>query len=235
MNRFLRLEFSRYKRCVFHFGIAAGISLLAALYFFGLIGRIDVANHLGDCCRYDAVIPLALTIAFCVIVIYGAVIYARLVVSDYIGNRRVLLYSYPGGRRPLFLAKNTAYLLAIGSSTVASLLIGLVIYLIIESIAPVISAKITIGDWLAAFSMAVCVSLLSMSVILIVGFVGVRRRSTMSTIIASLIMITLLGNVIAISLTGLPWLPWVIAAAGIVVSLGLVTVQSRAICTDEIL
>lgn len=117
MTRFLRLELNRYRHTALFVTLTAAGTLLAALYFFAVVGRFDDSPDSAMLRSYDAVVPLALTVALCVLVVYGAAVYARRIVADYIGNRRIALYSYPGGRGPLFRARNTAHALVIGAAS----------------------------------------------------------------------------------------------------------------------
>lgn len=205
------------------------------LYFFTFVGQFDDSTDSAILREPTAVISLALTVAFCILVIYGAIIYQRFIVSDYIGNRRIQLYSYPGGRSPLFLAKNTAYALAIGGSTTVGLVLGTAIFLTTESIMPVSDAHVTARSWSTTLAMVSCITLLTLSASMISGLIGVHRRSTVSTIVTAVILIVLCGNAVAISLNASPWVTWMATSACMAISLSLLAGQNRAIRHDEVL
>ncbi|WGH86844.1 hypothetical protein [Auritidibacter ignavus] len=235
MNHFLRLELSRYLRVIPRFGATVACSTLMGLYFFTFVGRFDDSSDSAMLREPAAVITLALTLAFCVVVIYGTVVYQRFIVSDYIGNRRIQLYSYPGGRSPLFLAKNTAYALAIGGSAAVGLVLGTAVFLTFESFMPVSDAHVTARTWPATLTMVACITLLTLSAITIAGFIGVRRRSTVSSIVTAVILIVLFGNAVAMSLNAPPWVPWTATAGSMALALSLLAVQNLAIQQDEVL
>lgn len=235
MNRFFRLELTRYRRVIPCFGATAACSALMGLYFFAFVGRFDDSPESAMLREHAAVIPLALTVAFCVVVIYGVVLYGRFIVSDYIGNRRIQLYSYPGGRSTLFLAKNAAYALAIGASTMVGLALGTAIFMTVESFMPVSNVHANAPSGLETLAMVVCIALLALSATMTSGLVGVRRRSTVSAIVIAVILICLLGNSVALSLKASPWVTWMVTAASIALLLISVSVQSHLIRQDEVL
>lgn len=69
MNHFLRLELSRYVRVIPRFGATVACSTLMGLYFFTFVGRFDDSSDSAMLREPAAVITLALTVAFCVVVI----------------------------------------------------------------------------------------------------------------------------------------------------------------------
>lgn len=235
MKRFLQLELSRYRRTALFVALTAAGSLLAALYFFAVVGRFDDSADNAMLRSYSAVIPLALTVALCVLVVYGAVIYARRIVADYIGNRRITLYSYPGGRGTLFQAKNIAYALVIGTASLIGYGAAVSMFLLAESLAPIVDGFHDGALWLTAMLSTSCIALLTVSVTAIAGAIGVWWRSTIATIIAAIILIALLGNAVAISLNGAPWLTWLVTGASVAIAIVMLGIQTRRIRVDEVL
>lgn len=236
MSRFVRLELARYQRTMIMVAVTAGGSLLVALYFFAIVGRFDDSADSAMFGSHDAVIALSFTVALCVMAIYGSVIYARFVVSDYIGNRRVQLYSYPGGRSPLFLAKNAAFVAATVCSTAAGFSVATFVFFVTELVAPIVGGGGGGLGWIVtALTGATNAVLLAASVALVAGVIGIRRQSTVSAVVAAIIVVALLGNGVAVSLNSSAWLSWVISVAGVCVAVFLVSGQSRRIRVDEVL
>ena len=235
MTRLLRLELNRYRHTSLFVSLTAAGSLLAALYFFAVVGRLDDSPDSAMLRSYEAVIPLALTVALCVLVVYGSVIYARRIVADYIGNRRIALYSYPGGRGPLFQAKNTAYALVIAAASLVGYGAAVSVFLLTEYFTPIVSDVHDGALWLTALLSTSCVVLLTVSITAIAGAIGIWRRSTIATIVAAIILIALLGNALAVSLNGTPWLTWLATAASIAIAVVMLGIQTRRIRVDEVL
>ncbi|WPF65671.1 MULTISPECIES: ABC transporter permease [unclassified Corynebacterium] len=234
MSHFLQCELTRYQRTAIYVAVTATVSLLAALYFFAIIGRFDHSPGSAMFRQYNAVFSLALTVALCVIAIHGSVIYARFIVADYIGNHRIQLYSYPGGRRQLFLAKNAAYTLTIASASAAGLLLAVTIFFLSETIAPIVDSTEGIS-WANVLASGVSVVILAVSVALIAGAIGIWRQSVITAIVSVIVVIAVLGNGVASSLNSAVWLTWLITAAGIAVALILLVGQAGKIRTDEVL
>ncbi|GAA3664440.1 hypothetical protein [Microbacterium marinilacus] len=235
MTGFLRLELNRYRHTALYVALTAAGTLLAALYFFAVVGRFDDSPDSAMLRSYDAVVPLALTVALCVLVVYGAVIYASRIVANYIGNRRIALYIYPGGRGPLFQAKNTAYALVIGTASLIGYGAAVSVFLLTESFTPIVDGVHDGALWLTALLSTSCVVLLTVSITAIAGTIGIWRRSTIATIVAAIILIALLGNVLAVSLNGTPWLTWLVTGASLAIAVLMLGIQTRSIRVDEVL
>lgn len=235
MTRFLRLELSRYRQTALFVALTAAGTLLAALYFFAVVGRFDDSPDSAMLRSYGAVVPLALTVALCVFVVYGAVIYARSIVADYIGNRRIALYCYPGGRDPLLQAKNIAYALVIGTASLIGYGAAVSVFLLTESFTPIVDGVHDGALWLTALLSMSCVALLTVSVSAIAGAIGIWRRSTIATLVAAIILIALLGNAVAVSLNGNPYLTWLVTGASLVVAVVMLSIHTRRIRVDEVL
>lgn len=231
MTHLLRLELNRYRHTALYVALTAAGSLLAALYFFAIVGHFDDSTDTAMLRSNNAVTSLALTVALCVLSIYGSVIYARRIVTDYIGNRRIALYSYPGGRAPLFRAKNTAYTLIIAAASLIGYATGIIVFLLTESLAPIVDDVNDGALWLTTLLSAGCVAILTVSITIIAGTIG----STIATIVAAIILIALLGNAVAISLNGTPVLTWLATGASLLIAAVMLNTQTRKIRVDEVL
>jgi len=134
----------------------------------------------------------------------------------------------------LGFAKNTAYTLTIATGTTAGFLLAVAIFLLTETIAPIVASTES-ASWTAALASTATVVILTVSVTLIAGAIGIWRRSVITTIVSAIIAITILGNGVASSLNGATWLTWLIAAAGIAATLVLLLGQARKLRSDEVL
>lgn len=208
-------------------------SLLAALYFFALVGRFDDSPDNTMFRSYDGVVALALTVAFCVVAIHTTTVYAKNVVADYVGNRRFQLYGYPGGREPLFFAKNLAFTIAVLTASMTGLTIAFTVFFITEHFTPLVAS--TDSALLASLPLLGSVMLLTLGATLIAGTIGVRQRSTITAIVAVIILIALLGNGIAISLTTSPLISWGIGITSIIGAACLIATTGRRIRTDDLM
>ena len=236
MTRFLHLELRRYSTTAIYLSAATASSLLIALYFFAIIGRFDDSTDSAMFHNYSSIVALGLTISLFVIVVYGAAIYARFIVTDYMGNRRIQLYTYPAGRSPLFLAKNTAYVIATSAAALVGVILAGTIFFISEALSPIVAVggekghlSTTVITGLAS------IILLAASIVLIAGTIGVFQGSTITTIVSAIVLIAVLGNGIAISLANTAWLTAVIAVGCTVLAIGVLAAQTKRIQNDEVL
>lgn len=235
MNRFLRSELTRYRYHGRYLALTAGGMLLAAYYLFSVVGRADSGS--GDLAmdQYSTVTALALTVALCAVTVHGAALYARMIIADYSGNRRVLLYAYPGGRVPLFLAKNLAFAAATTVAALVGFVSATVIYLLMEAIVPVVHDPI--GDpWVLDFLVtALNVSVLSVALSVVAGLIGLRLRSQIVALVAALVLIAVLANGATAVLVGSTLLGPVLTVAMVVIGCVLLGASVRRVERDEVL
>jgi hypothetical protein len=235
VKRFIRPEASRYRSSGVVMGGIAALTLLSALYFFSAVGRLDDSEDSRMFRDYSSVVALSFTVTLAVVAVYGAVVYSHRVVGDYVGARRIRIYRYPGGRKPLFLAKNVAYASTAAFATGIGVAIGLAVYFLIELFAPMVrqsspadSLDTIVFGWVTDV-------VLSTAVVVGAGLVGVRRQSRVATIVTAVVAIALLGNGVALALNGQAWAAGAVSlcVAGLVWA--LVIHQGTRIDRDEVL
>ena len=233
MNRYTKLELARYRTVWPTVAFSSSASLLVALYFFTIVGRFDDSEDNDMFRSYGGVIALALTVTFCVVAIHATAIYARTIVADYVGNRRLQLYGYPDGREPLFHAKNLAFAIATFAATAIGLVTAFGVFLLAERYAPLIASKNS--SLLGYLPLLAAVPLLTLGATIIAGAIGVWRRSVISAIIAVVILVSALGNSVAISLISSPLITLGVSVVGIVAAIALVVATSQRIRKDDLM
>lgn len=236
MNHLMQLELRRYTKLgPLLFGTAAA-SMLAACFLFALVGRFDDSPDSGQLRSYPVVASLACTVMLCVMAIFGAAAYARHVVHDYVGDRRTLLYLYPGGRRPLFLAKNAAYALVLGVATAGGAAVAGALFFASQTVHPILEKAGLDGRWWASVAVGgLSATALTLGTSIIAGTVGVIRQSGVTAVVVAVVLVALMANGVAASLQGVTLLPLAVAAAVLVVAGVLLSRQAGRIAVDEVL
>ena len=235
MKRFIRPEASKYRSSGVVMGGTAALTLLSALYFFSVVGRLDDSADSRMFRDYSSVVALSLTVTLVVVAVYGAVVYSQRVVGDYVGARRIRLYRYPGGRKPLFLAKNAAYAASAVLATGAGLAIGFAMYFLIELFAPVVQGSSAASSLDTVLLGWLTVVVLSSAVVVGAGIVGVRRQSGVATIVTAVVAIALIGNGVAVALNGQAWAAGAASVCAAALVCALVIYQGARIDRDEVL
>ena len=78
---------------------------LTALIFFSFVGHFEPSDQNSILTDSAGIMTLASTLTVSVAAIYGVVILNRLLLKDYIGNAREIIFLFPGGRFEIFLSK----------------------------------------------------------------------------------------------------------------------------------
>ncbi|GAA1473537.1 hypothetical protein P4N68_08160 [Corynebacterium felinum] len=235
MNRLLRLELGRYYSSAMGIGLATFTAMLGFLYFFALVGKMDQDPANAMFRQYSAVFAMSFTISMCVAVIYGAVVYARFIVTDYVGNRRIQLYTYPLGRKTLFLAKNIACASVQLAATFLGLLVATCVFFLSEAFSPLVEGKTGSILWIEVLLKVVVVTFLALALSLISGIVGMWRRSVITTIIVAILAVCMAGNIIAFSLNASVVYSAIATVVAAIVAVTMVVACSKHIAIDEVL
>jgi len=236
MNRLVRLELRRYRGLVPILVGTAGASMLGAFLLFALIGGFDDSPGNEPLRSYAFVASLGSTVGLCVMTIVGAVLYARNVLPDYVGDRRTLVYLYPSGRRPLYLAKNVAFALVLGLCSLGGFALAVGVFFASQLVAPLLDAAGLQSQWWPAIGISGASSLaLALGAALIAGVIGVARRSGVAAVVAAVVIVAVVANGVVSPLQGSPWLSLLLALVTLTVAGGLVGVQGRRIALDEVL
>ncbi|MBS5012504.1 MAG: export protein [Bifidobacterium longum] len=162
--------------------IGSSLSLL----FFRIVGIARV-DHLGFLVS-DLTVAVTCAVATAGCSIASTAHYARIIIPAYSGTGRVITYAWPCGRAPLFLVKNAM----IWSGTFLATWAGMS--------APLIPYALLTGDGsrlpaLASMIVeALGVAILSASVSVISGLIGLLRGSGVTAIVAAIILGSIAAN-----------------------------------------
>lgn len=202
MNKLIGLELRRSSLKPYH--IAVGIItiiILGFLYLLAAIPKIDATDADAEMfMSYDFIIGLGNIISMAIFSIMSAVMASKFIVDEYVGKKAILLFSYPVDRKRVMDAK----IITVFSYTVLSMLIcngvSLTVFLITESIFPlcpdVIDINLVLNCILSLFYYSLVAALLGF----ISLWIGFLKKSIVVTIVSACIIVSVLCQVIAMSL-----------------------------------
>lgn len=191
-----------------------GCFMLAFTYFVAYVARQEQETQFMT---YENIFLFTGAISILLFGILSAVMYSRLIIEEYSGKRLALLFSYPGSRKRIFMAKVLIVFLFVLVSMVLCTLIPSSIFAVTESFSPIVSDKMTPGLLTSVFKMSF-LSVLAVSAIgLLSLLIGFRKKSIAATLVSSFILSCLYGN-ISVTSAGSPSLFLLIAgfSAGII-------------------
>ena len=162
-----------------------------SLVFFTLVGRLDETSKELSILNYAiGVITLATTVTVTVAIIFGVVLFNRLLLIHYIKQEREITYLFPEGRSTIFLSK--LYGLC------ANFLISFFPVVLLENIIYYFLCEFfgfMIPDSFGSYFKVIYI--VSIVLILISFLIGQKFQATNISIISSVIMVSIVGNFIA--------------------------------------
>lgn len=215
MMEHFNFEFSRMKKMLLPIGLTTGVLQLLFLYFFAIVGRFDTEDCSSMLTHYNAVLALATIGTMCVLAIYGTVLSSQQLVRDYVGRNKSKTYLLPISRKVLFYTKTKAFATVISLAMVVGLLVSNLLFIIMNTIMPLIKNQSLTHILNIIVSTIVCICL-TLAVVLFSSFIGIKLDSTVKGIIASIIFVVFLSNLAAIALMSYEFVSLIIAVVLIV-------------------
>lgn len=153
--------------------------------------------------------------------ILSAVMASRFVVEEYSGKRAILLLRYPISRKKVLCAK---LILMFAYTVGAMLLCGVIIqtvFFLTELLFPICSDQLTVEVILQSIGFLFCCSVLAGLLGVVSLWFGFRKKSVSMTIVASVILATIVCQIISAALVFLPMMGTVLGVTGILAALAV--------------
>lgn len=197
MNKYLSLELRRNHLHPYHTAVLlCTVTMLAFQYFMAVIPLLDPADpDAGMFSTYEFLIDLNHLLSMACFSILGAVMGARFIVEEYSGKRAILLFSYPVPRKTILCTKLWLVFLY---PVISMLLCGIAadgIFFLTESIFPLCSDVLTPGTVLWSLFSLLGHSMLAGMLGLLALWIGFRRKSISVTIVAAVILASLVCQI----------------------------------------
>ena len=234
MKTMIATELKQYRSTLVYLFLAGFVPVLLFLYFFGAISRADSDPDAAAFLDYHLVVNLSLTVTLGVLSVTGAVVFARSVIADYVGDRRIALYMYPYGRSPLFTAKTLAALIAMGMAAVGTVA-GIIVFILAQQAWAVIPDMPLAEALVYAFGASVSTAILSLALTVLSGCIGMWWRSPLGCLITGVILVCICGNSVGMSSSSSLGVSWLTTGVAVVLALVGVFVIRRRTDTDDIL
>lgn len=199
MFNLIKLELKKAKiRTYIIAAIIIGICMLGTLYLFAYAPKIEPSDpDMKLFVGYEKLIPLFSTICMFAFSLLASAMFSKIIIEEYSGKRSILLFSYPISRSKVFFAKITFVSFFVATAMILSSIAIFIIFGISESIYHLVEGNITFeiikNAAKTTFFMsisAVCVGIISMAI----GFI---KKSITTTIISSVLICSLLSNIVA--------------------------------------
>lgn len=174
------------------------VSLLGFLYLFAFAPQIEPNDpDMKIFAGYNNIISLFSVISMTVFSTLSATMYSKFIISEYIGKRTILMFSYPIDRKKMLLSKIGVVSLYIITSLIITNLIAFCIFGITEQIYPIMNEIITTSIVANILKTTLNMAILSSSI-----GIGFIKKSVPTTIISAVVISSLFCNIVANSLQG---------------------------------
>lgn len=217
MRNLIALELKRNRLRPYHLAtLICGVTMLGFQYLMAAIPHMDPTEPDAELfSQYPFLVGITWLVCMAIFTILSAVMASRFVVEDYSGKRAILLLSYPISRKTVLCAK---LVLVFAYTVSAMLLCGAVIqavFFLTESLFPLCSDQLTIRVVLQSLGFLLCCSILSGLLGVVSLWFGFRKKSVSMTIVASVILVTIVCQIISVALAFLPIMGIVFGVTGI--------------------
>lgn len=215
--------------------IASFVTQFSFLIFFALIGQLDSSSSDEILKNVVGVGAISSTITLSIISIYAAVLMNHSIVENYTGEARVRLYSFPSGRGILFKSKVVAFINRVIFPELIGLFLANAFFWVGTLVGIFKSDGSVLNSALLLLLLTVVTTLITLSIVLLSVILGIRFSSTQITLVSVIIMIAILGNLIAHSLSSTLILSSFVAVVLVLFSLIITWRWSAKIEEEEVL
>lgn len=169
---------------------------LSALIFFSLVGHFEPSEPNSILMNALGIMTLSSTITVSVSCIYGVVILTRLLLKDYIGDAREVIFLFPRGRTGIFLSKVIALSIHCFLMVLSILILENMIFYVVGA-----TLGLLVPSLLVYGVKVICVGIFAGFFVLIVVLasilVGQLTQSLTSPMPVSILLVSIMGNFVA--------------------------------------
>lgn len=172
--------------------------MLIFLYLFAYMphfGSIDEDLEMfGD---YPRLIALTGSLNMAGFSILSSVIFSKIMIEEYDGNKAILLFSYPVGRKRIYHAKVLVVVLFTLAAAFVSNMLIFTVLAITEVFSPMVNDQFTIMTSAILLRKSFLMAVLSAGMGTVSMYAGFQRKSIPVTIVTDIILCILFTNLVA--------------------------------------
>lgn len=220
MHKLIALELKRNRLRSYHIAdLICGVTMLGLQYLMAAIPYMDPTEPDAELfSQYPFLMGITCLVCMAIFSILSAVMASRFMVEEYSGKRAILLLSYPISRKKVLRTKlMLVFLYTVGAMLLCGAVIQTVFFLT-ELLFPICSDHLTIKVILQSLGFLLYCSVLAGLMGVIALWFGFRKKSVPVTIVASVILATLVCQVISAAIQYIPIL-WIVIGIAAICSL----------------
>ncbi|CAM4091894.1 ABC transporter permease [Bacillus paramycoides] len=217
MLRLMKLELKKFKLGWYVRGaIIANIAILALMISTSVVAQVEGDPEIRD---PQMILLMASTLVRATFIIFGSVLIARLIISEYKNKTILLMFSYPINRREMMSSKLAITAIVTFITVILSNILVVGVFFGIDSYFSILPNSFTVDQLKQEGINLVPLAIATAGISLIPLYFGMRKRSVPATIVSSLIVVSIAmnGNPVFSTATFLP-LQLALAAIGVVIA-----------------
>lgn len=192
MINLITLEMKKFKIKTYVLAsIISCIVLIGFTYFISVVSYIE-KDPLFE--NYQNIFKFIGIMSMIIFATLSSIMSSRIIIEDYVGKKLVLLFSYPKSRKKIFLAKLFLVTLFTVIALIVSNSLCLMIFSITESIYPIVPDKLTVVFFLSTLQTILLTTFIVGAISILAMAIGFIRKSMPTTIIASFVLVDIVGN-----------------------------------------
>lgn len=192
MLRLMKLELKKFKIGWYVRGaIIANIAILALLIFTSIVSQIEGDPEMRD---PQMVLLMVSTLVRATFIIFGSVLIARLIISEYKNKTILLMFSYPINRKKMMISKLVITATLTFITVIVSNILVVGIFFGIDSYFSLLPNSFTVDQLMREGINLVPLAVATSGISLIPLYFGMRKRSVPTTIVSSLIVVSIAIN-----------------------------------------
>ncbi|EJS03063.1 MULTISPECIES: ABC transporter permease [Bacillus] len=192
MLHLMKLELKKFKLGWYVRGaIIANIAILALMIFTSIVAQVEGDPEIRD---PQMMLLTASTLVRATFIIFGSVLIARLIISEYKNKTILLMFSYPINRRKMMSSKLAIIAIVTFITVILSNILVVGVFFGIDSYFSILPNSFTIDQLKQEGINLVPLAIATAGISLIPLYFGMRKRSVPTTIVSSLIVVSIAIN-----------------------------------------
>ncbi|RAN91865.1 hypothetical protein B5P41_00445 [Bacillus sp. SRB_28] len=192
MLHLMKLEMKKFKLGWYVRGaIIANIAILALMIFTSIVAQVEGDPEIRD---PHMMLLTASTLVRATFIIFGSVLIARLIISEYKNKTILLMFSYPINRRKMMSSKLAIIAIVTFITVILSNILVVGVFFGIDSYFSILPNSFTIDQLKQEGINLVPLAIATAGISLIPLYFGMRKRSVPTTIVSSLIVVSIAIN-----------------------------------------
>ncbi|WP_144500978.1 ABC transporter permease [Bacillus nitratireducens] len=192
MLRLMKLELKKFKLGWYVRGaIIANIAILALMIFTSIVAQVEGDPEIRD---PQTILLMASTVVRATFIIFGSVLIARLIISEYKNKTILLMFSYPINRKKMMVSKLAITAILTFITVILSNILVVGVFFGIDSYFSILPNSFTVDQLIQAGINLIPLAITTAGISLIPLYFGMRKRSVPATIVSSIIVVLIAMN-----------------------------------------